>query len=108
MRIEPTPDSEFSTELMPPRFRVLLWGQPQNERFAWSLDEYDVYEAHDVLEVIEWAKAQGTSHFEVAVASEEAISEMDERDRRQVRFIKVAGDRGDQDTTSLVVTFHDS
>ena len=107
MRIEPTPDSEFSTELMPPRFRVLLWGQPQNERFAWSLDEYDVYEAHDVLEVIEWAKAQGTSHFEVAVASEEAISGLDDLDTRQIRFIKVAGDRGSQENTTADVTLYD-
>jgi hypothetical protein len=106
MRIEPTPDAEFSEDLVAPRFRVLLWGQPQNERFAWSLDEYDVFDTHDVLEVIQWAKAQGTSHFEVAVASEVELSTMNERDRRLVRFIKVAGDRGVQETTALGVTFY--
>lgn len=51
-----------------PTYRVRIWAPPPSAGWAWLMDEWDIFEARDVTDVISWAvETAGSGHCEVFV-----------------------------------------
>ena len=93
MRAVPIDPEDATGELDPARYRVLLWNRPRDATSSWQLDEWEVVQARDVIEVIEWAESQNATTYEIAVVWPSYSQARDGRLIRLDRYIRVAGHR---------------
>lgn len=96
MRITPIKPEDSAAEVEDARFRVLLWNSPEEQGGSWTLDEWDAVDAHDVIEVLEWAKAQDSDAFEVAVAWPSYAQDRDGHWVTKTQYTRVAGRPGEE------------
>ena len=97
MRIEAVAADQYVGVHEAPVYRVRLWYAPPTDRImAWNLDELNIYEASNVLEVIQWANNQSATTYEISVeVVREAINGGGDRVRDHA-FLKLFGEAGDQ------------
>lgn len=59
---------DFSEPDEPDVYIVRLWGPPASPQAAWSVDDWKIVAARDVLEVLEWARSTADgAHLEVFI-----------------------------------------
>lgn len=106
MRVELAKPENSAGVFVEAVYRVLLWNAPSKPNHAWFLDEWDVFEARDALEVIEWAESQNATAYEVAVIWPNYEGhDGDGNQVMQLGFTLIAGDRGDFLETATIVPF---
>lgn len=105
MLTEPVHPDDAAGELDPAKYRVRLWNRPDDATGSWRLDEWDVRQARDVIEVINWAEGQNATTYEVAVVWPSYSQDGDGELTRSDRFIRIAGHREEPPTTSYEVIF---
>jgi len=103
MRIESVSPEAASGELGEASYRVLLWNQPPQRGGAWALDEWDIHDASDVQEVVQWAEQQESASYEIAVRWQYTRFDVDGEPVMGFRYTRVAGSRGAEDPTIQVV-----
>lgn len=84
-----------------PAYRVRVWGPPPEPRFAWSVDEWDVTDAEQVTDVIDWAAdLAGDNPFEVFVRWEDHHTDKNGRLVPRYRYaLLYGGPAGEEQTT---------
>jgi len=102
VRAELVLPGEISSLIQDPSFRVVLWNQPLSPSGSWFSDEWQIEDAHDVREVIEWAEAQEPTTFEVLACWEGAGNSST---AELVGYTRVAGTRPDDGFTTRVERF---
>jgi hypothetical protein len=75
-------------------YRVCVWTAPQIGN-AWALDEWDISDADDVVQVIDWARAATTGVFEVFLRWSSASFDAAGHRVDEPRFTRVFGRPGD-------------
>jgi hypothetical protein len=64
--VQAEPNDPVGGNDAPPEYRVRLWTPPASERSAWFVDEWDVVDAEQVTDVIDWARSESAGNpFEV-------------------------------------------
>lgn len=86
-------------------YRVRLWEPPPADDHSWFLDEWDVYDAVDFLEVLDWARSSSVSGtFEILVPAGGDLTAPAMRAGTE-DFLRLYGRPGDVTTTELVVLY---
>lgn len=87
-------------------YRVRLWEPPSGGNETWFLDEWDLHDAADVLEVVDWAKTSSASGtFEVLVPQGGDLGTTEMRDGTG-SFLRLYGSPGDTSSATTRVLFH--
>lgn len=86
-------------------YRVRLWEPPVEDGYSWFLDEWDVYNASDFVEVLDWARSSSVSGtFEILVPAGGDLEATDMRDGTG-SFLRLYGWPGDTGATEIVVLY---
>ncbi|MHA7264312.1 hypothetical protein ACX80W_14030 [Arthrobacter sp. TMN-37] len=90
----------------PPEYRVRLWTPPPTERSAWFVDEWDVDNAEQVTDVIEWAKSEAAGNpFEVFLRWYGHHTSRDGECVPYARYTLVYGKPADEETVTEKIVF---
>ncbi len=87
-----------------PIYRVRLWTPPPASHFAWYVDEWDVTDAEQVTDVIEWGAKNADGHpFEVFLRWEDHHFTRDGRPEPYSRYTLIYGQPAENATTIEIV-----
>jgi hypothetical protein len=87
-------------------YRVRGWNRPDDgARSAWATDEWDIFAAESVDEVLEWARDLPVDACEVFVQWDDHAQSADGRNIVQRRFTRVYGTPADNGGVSETVIF---
>lgn len=101
-------DESIGEDGRPAEYRIRVWTAPSAAKFSWMVDEWDVYDAEDVLEAIGWAQREAAGRpVEVFLKwSERGISRSGETDIVP-RMTRVFGSPGEETSTTETVYFYE-
>jgi hypothetical protein len=105
VRAELVLPGEISSLIQDPTFRVVLWNRPARAGDAWFHDEWQIDDARDVREVVEWAEAQGATTFEVLIRWDSAGRDGNGDPCGTFGYVRVAGEPGEDGFTERVERF---
>jgi hypothetical protein len=90
----------------PPEYRVRLWTPPASERASWFVDEWDVDDAEQVTDVIDWARLEAAGNpFEVFLRWQGHHTTESGQSVPYARYTLVYGKPADEGTTTETITF---
>jgi hypothetical protein len=90
----------------PPVYRVRFWSPPPGKGFAWSVSEWDVTEAEQVTDVIEWAAGTADGNpFEVFLRWQDHHTSKDGQTAAYPRYALIYGRPADENPTTETVFF---
>lgn len=68
MHVTWMPQHNVGEESSPTRYRVRIWTAPEIDGYAWAADEYELQDAADVVEALNWARDKANKRpFELFV-----------------------------------------
>ena len=105
MRIVFCSPEQAAGELSQALYRVRLWNPPEQAIGAWRLDEWDVFDARDVFEVVDWAESQGAATYEIAVAWPSYSEDSHGNRIQRSRYTRIVGESGEGTPTQRVEKF---
>lgn len=87
-----------------PTYRVRIWTPPPTPRFAWFVDEWDVSEAEQITDVIEWAtKTADGNPFEIFHRWQDYHTSVDGESVPRPRYALIYGKPADEGGTTETV-----
>lgn len=100
------PDDSVGGSDSSPVFRVRLWFPPPAVNFAWLVDEWDVADAGEVTDVIEWATSKaGGNPFEVFLRWEDHHTSKEDQLEPYSRYALIYGKPAVEDATTETIIF---
>ena len=83
----------------PPVYRVRIWAPPPAENYSWFVDEWDVSEAEQVTDVIEWAASTANGNpFEVFYRWHDSHTSSDGAVVQRPRYTLIYGKQPTEET----------
>ena len=87
-------------------YRVRAWTPPPAPGFAWMVDEWDVYDAPNIISLLEWTTAHTSNgQFEIFVHWTDHAETRDGTWSPRKRYTRVYGEPADDGGTSETVSF---